>query len=323
MTLTVSQPQWSLTEKLPPVVFCQLSHLGLISVTGEQGRSFIHGQVTTDISSLTDDQWRWGAHCDPKGKMLASFRTFSHQEALLLLMPKETLALDLPQLQKYAVFSKAELVDDSANWLLLGVTGLDAANWMSQHFGELSPSLTTVPGGVILRDGERFILAIKKEAQAELLAKIEQPIYDYSVWQAEEIAAGLPNIYARHQGQFVPQMCNLQAVDGISFTKGCYMGQETVARMKYRGGNKRALYIAKGTASHALRQDAQLEMQMEEGEGYRRAGSILESVQRDGQLLLTAVLPNDTAMNAKLRVAGDEASELSLVPLPYSLDEEE
>ena len=322
MTLTVSQPQWPLNEAQPAIVFSQLSHLGLISVTGEQARSFIHGQVTTDITSLADDQWRWGAHCDPKGKMLASFRTFAHQDALLLMMPKETLALDLPQLQKYAVFSKAELVDASADWFLLGVTGEQAGTWLTQTFGELNAELTTIPAGVILRDGERYIIAVKAEAQAELATKIDQPIYDASAWQAVEIAAGLPNVYARHQSQFVPQMCNLQAVDGISFTKGCYMGQETVARMKYRGGNKRALYIAKGSASVAIDATSQLEIKLEDDEGYRRAGTILEAVQRDGQLLMSVVLPNDTALSAQLRVAGDEASALTLVPLPYSLDEE-
>ncbi|QYJ97075.1 tRNA-modifying protein YgfZ [Shewanella alkalitolerans] len=322
MTLTVSQPQWPLNEAQPAIVFSQLSHLGLISVTGEQARTFIHGQVTTDITSLEADQWRWGAHCDPKGKMLASFRTFAHQDALLMMMPRETLALDLPQLQKYAVFSKAELVDASDDWCLLGVSGEQAPAWIAQSFGETAAELTEIPGGVILRDGERFILAVKRDTQAELLAKIDQPIYDFSAWQAVEIAAGLPNIYARHQSQFVPQMCNVQAVDGISFTKGCYMGQETVARMKYRGGNKRALYIVQGSASVAIDDDSQLEMKLEEDEGYRRAGTIVEAVQRDGQLLLSAVLPNDTPLTAQLRVAGDEASVLTLAPLPYSLDEE-
>ena len=81
MTQSVSQPAWNPSEPAQ-LIFANLSHMGLMSVTGEQGRSFIHGQVTTDISSLESNQWRWGAHCDPKGKMLASFRTFSIADAL-------------------------------------------------------------------------------------------------------------------------------------------------------------------------------------------------------------------------------------------------
>ncbi len=81
MSICVSQPDWPLDAGIPDLLISRLSHLGLLAVTGEQGRSFIHGQVTTDISSLTAEQWRWGAHCDPKGKMLSSFRTFALGDA--------------------------------------------------------------------------------------------------------------------------------------------------------------------------------------------------------------------------------------------------
>ncbi|WP_342345842.1 hypothetical protein [Shewanella dokdonensis] len=110
-----------------------------------------------------------------------------------------------------------------------------------------------------------------------------------------------------------------QALDGISFTKGCYMGQETVARMKYRGGNKRALYILKGQASVSVTPESTLELAL--AEGFRPQGTILEAVQIDGQLLLTAVLPNDTADDAVFRIAEDPQSQLTLQPRPYVLEE--
>ena len=321
MTLSTSQPSWALNGPQPELLVAELSHLGLMSVTGEQGRSFIHGQVTTDISSLETEQWRWGAHCDPKGKMLATFRTFAKDDTLFLMMPRDTLALDLPQLQKYAIFSKAELADASDAWLLLGVAGEQASAWLTEQFGELNPELTLIDNGMIIHDDGRYILAIDKANADTLVAQIEHPIFDASAWQALEILAGYPNLAAHHQNQFVPQMCNVQAINGISFNKGCYMGQETVARMKYRGGNKRALYIVTGTVSAPVTNDSQLEIALEDGEGYRRAGTIIECVQRDEQVLLTAVLANDTDMDAKLRIANDAASQLSLIALPYSLEE--
>ncbi|WP_299804386.1 tRNA-modifying protein YgfZ [uncultured Shewanella sp.] len=323
MTLSTSQPTWLLNGQQPDLLFSELTHLGLMSVTGEQGRSFIHGQVTTDISSLESDQWRWGAHCDPKGKMLASFRTFAKDDTLFLMMPKDTLALDLPQLQKYAVFSKADLADVTDSWLLLGVAGEQANAWLTAQFGELNAELTLIDGGMIIHDTGRYILAIERDQAESLVNAIEQPIYDASAWQTLEILAGYPNLGASHQGQFVPQMCNVQAVNGISFNKGCYMGQETVARMKYRGGNKRALYIVSGKVTAPLTADSQLEIALEDEEGFRRAGTIIEAVQRDGQVLLTAVLANDTQLDAKLRVADDTESELTLIALPYSLDEQD
>ncbi|GIU45895.1 tRNA-modifying protein YgfZ [Shewanella algidipiscicola] len=322
MTVSTSQPTWPLNGQSPELFFSHLTHLGLIAVTGEQGRSFIHGQVTTDISSLGAEQWRWGAHCDPKGKMLASFRTFSMGDALIMMMPRDTLAMDLPQLQKYAVFSKAELSDASADWLLLGVSGEQATDWLNQQFGALNSELTPIDNGVILHDAGRHIIVLKQSAADTLISQLPQAVYDASAWQALEIAAGYPNLGAAHQGQFVPQMCNLQAIDGISFNKGCYMGQETIARMKYRGGNKRALYIVSGTVSSPLTADSQLEIALEDAL-YRRAGTIIEWVQRGQEVLMTAVLANDTQLDATLRIAGDEASQLTLQALPYSLEEAE
>ena len=319
MTISVSTPHWDLDATLPPLMLANLSHLGLIKVVGEQGRSFIHGQVTTDISSLATDQWRWGAHCDPKGKMLASFRTFAIQDALFMLMPKDAIEVDLPQLQKYAVFSKATLSNASAEWTLLGVAGEQASQFVNKHFGDIQQELTLIENGAILKDAERFILVLTPNAAAALVAQSELSVFDASAWQALEIAAGYPNLAASHASQYVPQMCNLQAVNGISFNKGCYMGQETIARMKYRGGNKRALYILRGHTSLQITLASGLEIAMEDS--FRRGGQIIEFVQRGNQVLLTAVLPNDTANDTQLRFADDEQSHLTIQALPYSLDE--
>ncbi|MDT3308510.1 MULTISPECIES: tRNA-modifying protein YgfZ [Shewanella] len=319
MTISVSTPHWDLDATLPPLMLANLSHLGLIKVVGEQGRSFIHGQVTTDISSLATDQWRWGAHCDPKGKMLASFRTFAIQDALFMLMPKDAIEVDLPQLQKYAVFSKATLSNASAEWTLLGVAGEQASQFVNKHFGDIQQELTLIEKGAILKDAERFILVLTPDAAAALVAQSELSVFDASAWQALEIAAGYPNLAASHASQYVPQMCNLQAVNGISFNKGCYMGQETIARMKYRGGNKRALYILRGHTSLQITLASGLEIAMEDS--FRRGGQIIEFVQRGNQVLLTAVLPNDTPNDTQLRFADDEQSHLTIQALPYSLDE--
>ncbi|MBS0042918.1 tRNA-modifying protein YgfZ [Shewanella sp. M16] len=319
MTISVSTPHWDLDATLPPLMLANLSHLGLIKVVGEQGRSFIHGQVTTDISSLATDQWRWGAHCDPKGKMLASFRTFAIQDALFMLMPKDAIEVDLPQLQKYAVFSKATLSNASAEWTLLGVAGEQASQFVNKHFGDIQQELTLIENGAILKDAERFILVLTPDAAAALVAQSELSVFDASAWQALEIAAGYPNLAASHASQYVPQMCNLQAVNGISFNKGCYMGQETIARMKYRGGNKRALYILRGHTNLQINLASGLEIAMEDS--FRRGGQIIEFVQRGNQVLLTAVLPNDTANDTQLRFADDEQSHLTIQALPYSLDE--
>lgn len=316
----VLAPDWALDAGTPELLVSPLSHLGVIAVTGEQNRTFVHGQVTADITGLAADEWRWSAHCDARGKMWSTARVFMQGDTLMMLLPQDTLVQDLAEYQKYAVFSQAELTDASAEYAIYGVAGNQASSWLADKFSQFdaAAALSHLDNGVILKDADRFIVIIAKDA-ANAFADVAQ--YDAVAWQALEIQAGYPNLPAAHQNQFVPQMCNVQAVGGISFTKGCYMGQETVARMKYRGGNKRALYVIKGTSSSAVTLESQLEIALEDS--FRPVGAIIEVAQQGELVLLTAVLPNDTEVGAKLRFAGDEASQLTVQPLPYSLADDE
>ncbi|MCL1077123.1 tRNA-modifying protein YgfZ [Parashewanella spongiae] len=319
MPVSLLNPDWGLQESSPALLICKLSHLGLISLADEQAASFLQGQVTADVTSLDSDSWCWGAHCDPKGKMLASFRLFNAKSLLWLLMPKSTLAVDLPQLQKYAVFSKVTLKDECQDWQLYGVSGDNAESFITERFGAVSTDVVEFDDGIIIKDSGRYIIVSSPEFANALFA--DQAIYESSSWQAQEIILGYPNIAANHSGEYVPQMCNLDAIGGISFTKGCYMGQETVARMKYRGGNKRALYILSGTVSELMTKDNFIEIELESG--YRKAGNVIEFAQRGEQVLLTAVLANDTEGTARFRIAGDLSSQLMIKPLPYDLTDEE
>ena len=138
-------------------------------------------------------------------------------------------------------------------------------------------------------------------------------------WLALNIEAGLPVIDAANSGQFIPQATNLQALGGISFKKGCYTGQEMVARAKFRGANKRALWTLAGHASRVPDAGEDLELKM--GENWRRTGTVLAAVQLDdGRLLVQAVMNNDMEADSVFRVR-DDANTLSIEPLPYSREE--
>ncbi len=120
--------------------------------------------------------------------------------------------------------------------------------------------------------------------------------------------------------QFIPQATNLQALGGISFKKGCYTGQEMVARAKFRGANKRALWYLAGNASRLPEAGEDLEMKM--GDNWRRTGTVLAaSLLDDGRVLIQAVMNNDLEPDTVLRVREDSGSELAIEPLPYSLEE--
>ena len=167
-------------------------------------------------------------------------------------------------------------------------------------------------------------MAVRVEAERWLLVSeqpldIGLPVGQESLWWGLDIKAGIPHLEAVHQGEYIPQMLNLQALDGISFTKGCYMGQEIVARAKYRGANNRALFVLAGQASGPVASGDTLEIQL--GDNWRRSGMVLNVWQQDGQLWLTAVLPKDTEADASFRLKQEEGSRLALQPLPYSLTE--
>lgn len=167
-------------------------------------------------------------------------------------------------------------------------------------------------------------MAVKVEADRWLLANesplaLSLPVGNEALWWGLDIKAGIPHLEAVHQGEYIPQMLNLQALEGISFTKGCYMGQEIVARAKYRGANNRALFVLAGQASGPVVSGDTLEIQL--GDNWRRSGMVLNVWQQQGQLWLTAVLPKDTEADASFRLKQEEGSRLALQPLPYSLTE--
>lgn len=136
-------------------------------------------------------------------------------------------------------------------------------------------------------------------------------------WLLAHIQHGLSYLEQESIGQYVPQMLNLQAQDAISFDKGCYLGQEMVARMKYLGKNKRATYILSAPANGTPVAGSEIEMQLETN--WRRAGQVINAVNINQQLWLLAVLPNDTTANTRLRLAAEPDTLLELQPLPYTL----
>ena len=132
-----------------------------------------------------------------------------------------------------------------------------------------------------------------------------------------DIQAGIPKLAKEQSEEYIPQMMNLQALDAISFTKGCYMGQEVVARTKYLGKNKRAGSILFSETLAQIQSGATLELQL--GENWRRIGTCLYSANSQGKSWIFAVLPNDLEANAVIRLQENPDVLFKLSPLPYSL----
>ncbi|MFM5818582.1 tRNA-modifying protein YgfZ [Aeromonas sanarellii] len=297
------------TPLLPaePTLF-SLTDLAVTRFTGPDRAKYLQGQVTCDVNALLPGQSSLGGHCDPKGKLWSDFRLLCLEESLLMLTKPSVLARQLPELKKFAVFAKVEIGEFQGEVVGLAGQGTDA--WISAHHGLRETGL--VDGGMAMRvEADRWLLASESHLALNL------PVGDEALWWGLEIKAGLPHLEAVHQGEYIPQMLNLQALEGISFTKGCYMGQETVARAKYRGANNRALFVLTGSVGGPVASGDALEIQL--GDNWRRSGLVLNAWQQQGQVWLTAVLPKDTEADARFRLKQEEGSSLTLQPLPYPL----
>lgn len=291
-----------------PVLF-QLQELAVIKVDGEEAIKYLNGQVTCDVNSLAAGQSSLGAHCTPKGKVLAIFHLFKTEDALWLVYPKSLVTKQLAELKKYAVFSKVTISDVSQEYSAYGLTA--AGDAIHQFTTTQTDSSQTVASVEISSDRVLFI--------ALASAKFSLPVTTEGSanWFALDILSGQPNLNAGIQDQFIPQAFNLHALDGISFTKGCYTGQEIVARARYRGTNNRSMYILEGSTTKAISLEDSIERQI--GDNWRNAGTIVDLYQKDNTVLVTAILPSDTEETTQFRFSTDEESKLTIKKLPYSL----
>ncbi len=226
-------------------VVSPLVDLGLIRASGPDAASFLHNLVTNDINGIGPANARFAGFCTPKGRLLALFLVWRDGEDLLLMLPRDILPTMLKKLSMYVLRSKVKLTDASAERALIGVSPAPTFAAALPRFG-----VTAVDGGQAIRlDDGRVLLALSPEAaikQWTVLAANAKPV-GLAAWQWLEIAAGQPRIVAATQEAFVPQMLNMElpAVAGVSFSKGCYPGQEIVARTQYLGKVKRRTYRAK------------------------------------------------------------------------------
>ncbi|MBZ0059859.1 tRNA-modifying protein YgfZ [Leclercia barmai] len=326
MAFTPFSPRQPVASARLPLTLMTLDDWALATLVGADSEKYLQGQVTADVSQLTEHQHLLAAHCDPKGKMWSNLRLFRRQDGFALIERRSLRDAQLAELKKYAVFSKVTIAADD-ELVLLGVAGFQARAALKNLFSELpdAEKQVTTDGVTSLlwfeHPAERFLL-VTDVATAERVTQAlrgEAQLNNSQQWLSLNIEAGIPVIDAANSGQFIPQATNLQALGGISFKKGCYTGQEMVARAKFRGANKRALWYLAGKASRVPEAGEDLELKM--GENWRRTGTVLAAVQLDdGRLLVQAVMNNDMEPDSVFRVRED-VNTLSIEPLPYSLEE--
>jgi folate-binding protein YgfZ len=236
-------------------VVAPLTDFGLIRASGTEAADFLHKLLTNDVTGIDATKARFAGFCTPKGRLLATFLIWREGDDLLLMLPRDTHAAILKKLSMYVLRSKVKLSDASAEKALIGFKPAPGAVPPAPTFGPAAADMSVygaidVNGGKAIRlDGGRWLLALSPDVAVAiwpLLSAQARPV-GLAAWQWLEIAAGQPRVVAATQEAFIPQMLNMEhpGVAGVSFTKGCYPGQEIVARTQYLGKVKRRMYRAR------------------------------------------------------------------------------
>ncbi len=320
-------------NNLPANFLIDLSHVSAISLSGEDKVKYLQGQVTCDVVKAAEQSVTCGAHCEAKGKVLSVFRLVHRDSNPHLIQPKTSIEKSLAELKKFGVFAKVKIKQE-ASLGFYALVGCEAEKLLQASFSCLPDSFTPVVQAnsttIVYIAGEqvRYLLIDEQANLDNVVSTFNLPVYEQAIWDMLEIKEGFPILSSAAIGEFVPQMLNLQAIHGISFTKGCYLGQETVARMQYLGRNKRALYSLSNTAlsqdmaNFSVQAGDIIEQQL--GEYWRKAGDVLAAVTSSEpghqSLYLQAVLSNDLEQNTVLRLKDFPNVQLSLENLPYKLN---
>ncbi len=301
-----------------------LSQLGLIAVTGADAADFLQGQLTNDVRELSTTHVQWSAHCSQKGRMLANFLIMRRGDTFYLQLPAERVADLLKRLRMFVLRSRVTLTDASADLVRIAVVGdraeaLLTARHLAVPDSENGLALTgdlaviRLPGPVTRLE----LIGLPETLREHWLAfSAEATPGNPEDWALLDIRAGIPTIYGPTVDAFVPQMTNLHLIDGVSFHKGCYTGQEVVARMQYLGKLKRRMYLAEVESATPPRPGDELFSPMSTSQ--QGSGAVVASSQvTEGRHELLVVVEVKAAEAGEVRL-GATGPRLSFKPLPYA-----
>ena len=304
-------------------IVADLSQLGVIAFHGEETATFLQGQLTNDVRTLHADSAQWNGYCSPKGRLLGNFLMWRQGEDYCLQLSGDILSSVQKRLSMFILRAKTQVRDASDETVRLVVAGKAAEDAVTTAMGAVPDATmrsTATEKGQVIRVGEdKFVLSITPEFAADAWAILRQSATPVGapVWDWLRLNAGIPMIVAATQEQFVPQMVNLEVIGGVSFQKGCYPGQEIVARSQYLGKLKRRMFLAHVDAEAAPGDN----LYSADFEGQVTGTIVNAAPAPSGGFDVLAVAQVDSANTQVLRLKAADGAVLKLKPLPYALPE--
>lgn len=291
-----------------------LTHLGVIQIEGEDAAKFIHGQLTHDFALLGQDTARLAAFCNPKGRMQASFIGFKRPNGVILLVcSRDLLAAMVKRLSLFVMRAKARLTDVSAQFQVLGLAGdatISGAGHASTVWSKSDCDAATVvtlyPADGVPR--QMLVTPVGQEVPRGVALST-------ALWAWSDVRSGVATLTLPIWEAFVPQMLNYESVGGVSFKKGCYPGQEVVARSQFRGTLKRRAFIA-----HCEAPTASGDGIFASDDAYQPVGTVAQAAAApDGGWDAIVSLQLSAVSSGTLHLGAVDGSVLQLLPLPYPL----
>jgi folate-binding protein YgfZ len=316
-------PAGELAAARSATIVAPLVDQGVIRAAGEDAAGFLHNLLTNDISHIPADGARHAGLCTAKGRLIASFLIWREGSDYLLQLSADILPAIHKKLSMYVLRSKVKLADLAAERVLIGVAGPQAEALVAGLGARPGAAMSSAAfdGGTAVRlDAQRFVLAVAAPAAESVwnkLAAAAKPA-GLAAWRLAEIAAGQPRVVAATQEAFVPQMINyeLPAVGGVSFQKGCYPGQEIVARTQYLGKVKRRMYRARLDAAFPAGTDV-----FTPEAGNQHCGAVVSVAPApEGGYECLLVVQSSGMEAGEVHVGSPDGPRVAFLPLPYAIE---
>lgn len=317
-------PQQEIAATQSGTILTDLSYFSVIQFAGEDDETFLQGQLSCDVRQALQNHAQYGSYCTPKGRMLATFLLWRNADGFQMQLPASLREAIQKRLSMYVLRAKVKVSDASAATVRIGIAGLGAAAAVAE-LGAAAPEADYAvaqvgPANVIRLPGQRFELVLAPEDAPGVWQALRRhctPVGS-GCWEWLDIQAGIPTVTAGTQEQFVPQMANLELIGGVSFTKGCYPGQEIVARSQYLGKVKRRMYLVHLQSDAAPQAGDAL---FGQGPAEQSGGMIVNAQPApQGGYDALAVILNTSLESGAVTWKTPDGPVLQLLSLPYSVE---
>jgi len=302
-----------------------LSMLGILKISGADKQSFLQGQLTGDTRDINSEKAQFSSYCTPKGRMLANMRIAEQGDNWLIVLPLSRLASIQKRLQMFVMRSDVTIEDASSDFACIGISGdcteqITTDNTIPKALNDAA----NIESGLLIKVDEspRFLLIATTEQATAAWQSLNIEAVDSSAWRLADIRAAIPTVYEETVEAFIPQMTNMQLLSGVSFTKGCYTGQEVVARMQYLGKLKRRMYPVSFSSDQDFSRGADIfSAESQSGQG---AGKLVDVVKTSGnqyEALAVVEIASHEAGNLHVGDIEGPALQVKEPPYPFEVDE--